>query len=96
MIIWAAQIVVNGLLEREKEDMKLGDSGKVGMDLGGVKGGAQGKCDQMHYIKFSKNTNIIFKTLIMNITFPYVWERKIVFIPLLFQEKSLIEVYIHY
>lgn len=96
MIIWAAQIVVNGLLEREKEDMKLGDSGNVGMDLGGVKGGAQGKCDQMHYIKFSKNTNIIFKTLIMNITFPYVWERKIVFIPLLFQEKSLIEVYIHY
>lgn len=96
MIIWAAQIVVNGLLEREKEDMKLGDSGKVGMDLGGVKGGAQGKCDQMHYIKFSKNTNIIFKTLIMNITFPYVWERKIVFVPLLFQEKSSIEVYIHY
>lgn len=76
--------------------MKLGGSGKVEMDLGGVKGGAQGKCDQMHCIKFSKNTNIIFKTLIINITFPYVWERKIVLVPLLFQEKSPIEVYIHY
>lgn len=76
--------------------MKLGDSGKVEMDLGGVKGGAQGKCDQMHCIKFSKNANIIFKTLIINITFPYVWERKIVLVPLLFQEKSPIEVYIHY
>lgn len=76
--------------------MKLGDSGKVEMDLGGVKGGAQSKCDQMHCIKFSKNTNIIFKTLIINITFPYVWERKIVLVPLLFQEKSPIEVYIHY
>lgn len=68
--------------------MKLGDSGKVEMDLGGVKGGAQGKCDQMHCIKFSKNTNIIFKTLIINITFPCLGEENCVSTFVISRKKS--------
>lgn len=62
IIIWSVYIGVSFFFFlRKTKYIKLGECGRLGVNLGGVRGGVRGEYDQNACLKFSKmNETIIF------------------------------------